>query len=126
MNRFLKWLGNKLSPAKDAPESALNQTIRSAPAVRVRPKPRPAAKKTVSDTVEYAAEIGKIGGRIADGGPGKNVLIRNKYLREDSGTHDNLKILDDSVLDSEEEDGLDPYNTGRFDRSKNWQFRNRK
>mgnify|MGYP000866434531 FL=1 len=68
----------------------------------------------------------KISGRIEDAGPGKNVLIRNKYVREDTGTHETLKILDDSMVDSGEETGIDPYNTGGFDRSKNWNNRFRK
>ena len=65
-------------------------------------------------------------GQIEDLGPGKNVLIRNKYVREDTGTHDTLKILDDSMLETDEATGIDPYNTGQFDRSKNWdrRFRN--
>ena len=50
-------------------------------------------------------------------------LIRNKYLREDTGTHETLTILDDSLVDSGEEQGIDPYNTGSFDRSKNWDRR---
>ncbi len=126
MNRFLKWLGNKLFPAKEARKSALNQAISSAKPVGVRPKPRPARKQPASISVDFDSEIVEISGRIEDGGPGKNVLVRNKYLREDSGTHDNLKIVDDTAQESDQEDGLDPYNTGRFDRSKNWQFRTRK
>jgi hypothetical protein len=63
---------------------------------------------------------------IEDAGPGKNKLIRNKYIREDTGTHETLKILDDSLVDSGEEPGIDPYNTGGFDRSKNWHNRFRK
>ena len=62
----------------------------------------------------------RLEGRIEQTGPGKNVLIRNKYVREDSGTHDTLKILDDSIIETEEKEGIDPYNTGQFDRSKNW------
>jgi len=65
-------------------------------------------------------------GRIENQGPGKNVLIRNRYVREDTGTHETLKILDDSILDSGEETGIDPYNTGKFDRSKKWDQRFRK
>ena len=55
-----------------------------------------------------------------------DVLIRNKYVREETGTHETLKILDDSLLDSGEETGIDPYNTGGFDRSRNWESRFRK
>lgn len=59
-------------------------------------------------------------------GPGKNVLIRNRFVREETGTHETLKILDDSAIDSGEATGLDPYNTGSFDRSKKWDQRFRK
>lgn len=50
-------------------------------------------------------------------------LIRNRYVREETGTHETLTILDDSMIDSGEEPGFDPYNTGDFDRSKNWERR---
>ena len=76
-------------------------------------KPQPIAQLDV----EYSADIA---GKIVDGGPGKNVLIRNKYVREDTGTHETLKIVDDSLLDNDDEVGLDPYNTGRFDRARSW------
>lgn len=67
-----------------------------------------------------------VAGKIESNGPGKNVLVRNKYQREDTGTHETFKILDDSAVDSGDETGIDPYNTGNFDRSKNWdkRFRN--
>ena len=78
---------------------------------------RSAPKAEIDDSVSYT---GNIDGRIIDGGPGKNVLIRNRYVREDTGTHETLKIIDDSILENEEEFGADPYNTGRFDRSKSW------
>ncbi len=67
-----------------------------------------------------------IAGKIESNGPGKNVLVRNRYQREDTGTHETLKIFDDSMIDSGEETGIDPYNTGNFDRSKNWDKRFRK
>ncbi len=67
-----------------------------------------------------------VAGKIESNGPGKNVLERNKYQREDTGTHETLKIIDDSLVDSGEETGIDPYNTGNFDRSRNWDKRFRK
>ena len=80
--------------------------------------PKNAAPKSDNpDTISYT---GNAGGRIVDGGPGKNVLIRNRYVREDTGTHETLKIIDDSILDDDEECGADPYNTGQFDRSRSW------
>lgn len=101
------------------------------PPVRVRPpvqraqrpavKQNPAVKKTAPD-LAFQADIG---GRIEDAGPGKNVLIRSKYVREDTGTHEILKIVDESLLDDEQDGGIDPYNTGRFDRSKSWTNRSK-
>ncbi len=73
-----------------------------------------------TQAVEHEAGLS---GKIEEAGPGKNVLIRNKYIREDTGTHETLKILDESMIDSGEESGIDPYNTGGFDRSKNWNKR---
>jgi hypothetical protein len=34
-----------------------------------------------------------------------------------------LKILDDSMIDTDEEEGVDPYNSGQFDRANNWKQR---
>lgn len=118
--RFINWLGTKLFAKPQAVETPLRQT-----GVRVRPPSvRPAVRKAQPELVEFKPELG---GRIADGGPGKNVLMRSKYVREDTGTHDNLKILDWSVLEEEEgAGGIDPYNTGRFDRAKSWETRSRK
>jgi len=90
-----------------------------------KPKPRPAAAPAENtNTVEFST--GK-SGSIADGGPGKNVLVRNRFVREETGTHETLKIVDESILKSEEkEEEFDPYNTGRFDRSKSWDGPSRK
>ena len=74
-------------------------------------------------TPEFSETDGPFEGQVENTGPGKNVLIRNKYIREDTGTHETLKILDDSLVDSGEEDGIDPYNSGEFDRSRHWNKR---
>lgn len=133
MQGLLKWLGNRLFPGKRKPEQQFQGPrvgVRP-PSKRPRPDPaasaaprqaRPAPAMTRTDSYEAG-----IGGRIEDGGPGKNVLVRSKYVREDSGTHEVLKIIDDSLLEDDFDDGgIDPYNTGRFDRSKNWSTRYRK
>jgi hypothetical protein len=111
MQRLFNWLARKVSPAEKPAVKTLRQT-----APRVRPKP---AKQTPAqaEAVEFTGEVG---GKIMDGGPGKNVLVRNKYVREDTGTHETLTIIDDSILDTADEDDSDPYNSGRFDRSKSW------
>lgn len=128
MKRFFNWLAGKISPKKTSVRFDRRQTdthLRRTGAHKspVHTKPTRAAPKSRPETVDLDPHVA---GRIEDNGPGKNVLIRNKYVREDTGTHDTLTILDDSMVSSEEETGLDPYNTGQFDRSKNWdkRFRN--
>jgi len=132
MKRFLDWLGRILSSDSNSFDEDLrpgSDSIRPVP-VRVKPpavRPKaegPAAAAQTMNTVEFSAERS---GSIADGGPGKNILIRNRFVREETGTHDTLKIVDDSILDSAETEAeFDPYNTGRFDRSKSWDGPSRK
>lgn len=117
---MLEQLKNWLFPGKSKADEVFKP-----PPVRVRPPvqraQRPAVKKTAPD-LTFQSDIG---GRIEDAGPGKNVLIRSKYVREDTGTHEVLKIVDESLLDDEQNGGIDPYNTGRFDRSKSWTNRSK-
>jgi len=132
MKRFIKWLGQKLSPDTNYLDEDLhpeNDRIRPVP-VRVkppaaRPRPQPPAAPTVSpDNIELSTGIS---GAIADGGPGKNVLVRSRFQQEDTGAHENLTIVDDTFPESEEKEAeFDPYNTGRFDRSKSWDGPSRK
>lgn len=132
MKRFINWLASRISPRKASSDSALRRTgahlrqtgshlHRSSGHTISRSANPP--KAVPARQPEYVELDPHIEGRIEDSGPGKNVLIRNKYLREDTGTHETLKILDDSIIDTDEEAGLDPYNTGQFDRSKNWDRR---
>ena len=124
MNRFLKWLGNKLFGKKPAGQSLRQTGARISPAARA---PHPQRRGTTPAKTAPVPGFDLLpGAGIEDGGPGKNVLIRNRFIREDTGTHDTLKILDDSILEPEDEGGIDPYNTGRFDRSKSWNSRIRK
>ena len=132
MKLFLNWLTSKISPSKASEEMTLNRTgahLRQTGSHLRRtgghttPRPTPPRQAVPKRQPEYIDLETHVEGRIEDNGPGKNVLIRSKYLREDTGTHETLKILDDSIIDTEEEEGLDPYNTGRFDRSRNWDKR---
>lgn len=115
MKRLLTWARDLVMPDRYEAEDHINPAV---PRVRPRPLPRQNQDKPRQPTaIRYAAETG---GRIVDGGPGKNILVKNKYIREDTGTHETLKILDESLLEDSREGGADPYNTGRFDRSKSW------
>ena len=127
MKRFLNWLTGRKSPKK-----ASHNSSRSRPSAVPGPTARPVrtsrpAQRTAtnSDYVEFDATVD---GKIDDNGPGKNVLRRTKFVREEAGTHDTLAIVDDSaaVEDNSDAEGIDPYNTGKFDRSKNWDKRFRK
>lgn len=89
----------------------------------IRPKKNKPKQAVPRSQPEYVNLDPQVAGKIQDNGPGKNVLIRNKYVREDTGTHETLRILDDSIIDAEESEGIDPYNTGQFDRPKNWDKR---
>jgi hypothetical protein len=114
MKRFMNWLTNKTSSKKASTAPVLRPSgSRHEPLLHA---PKPAIPKRQSGYSDISAPAEE---RVDDDAQPEKVLIRNKYVREDTGTHETLKILDDSLLDAEEE-GLDPYNSGRFDRSKNW------
>ena len=128
MKRFVTWLRRILSPDTNSFDEDLrpgSARIRRAPVRVRRPAARPdAAPETTNDCVELSTEKP---GSIVDGGPGKNILIRSRFIREETGTHETLKIVDDSILESAEPEAeFDPYNTGRFDRSKSWDGPTRK
>lgn len=118
MKRFFDWLAKKKAP-QASPRPNIAPSGRSV----ARAKPKQAVPSPQPEFVDLDESFS---GRIENRGPGKNVLIRNKYIREDTGTHETLTILDDASIESDDEDGIDPYNTGQFDRSRNWDKRFRK
>ena len=123
LERLKKWLSGQSDTEEGPISPALNRT-----GAHAAPRPRPPQQKAPQQKVprkqpEFVRPDGGLTGKIESNGPGKNVLIRNKYVREDTGTHETLKILDDSLVDSGEETGIDTYNTGGFDRSRNWDKR---
>lgn len=128
LERLRNWLEERFSGGAPAKTPTLRQSgahnLRppvSAPTVP--PKGPEKAPQQEPENVEFGSSTS---GKLEDGGPGKNVLVRNKYIREETGTYETLKIVDDSLDDSEEGFRDDPYNTGGFDRSKNWGNRFRK
>lgn len=117
-DKLKNWFSTRSDRQSPAARPALRETGTHRAAM-----PRPAAAKVPRQNPEFVDADDDLSGKVESAGPGKNVLIRNKYLREETGTHETLKILDDSIVDSGEETGFDPYNTGGFDRSKNWDKR---
>ena len=125
LERLKNWFEERFSADSASAKTPLRQTgARMTP--RPRAKPPKTGQKVPRPQPEFVDLDPHLSGKIEDAGPGKNVLVRNKYVREDTGTHETLKILDDSVVDSGEETGIDPYNTGSFDRSRNWDKRFRR
>ena len=116
--RLKNWILERLGDDEPAQTPDLSRT-----GAHAAPRPKVVPKKVPRKTPEFVDADDDLGGEIESMGPGKNVLIRNKFVREDTGTHETLKILDDSLVDSGEEEGIDPYNTGGFDRSRNWDKR---
>lgn len=124
MDKIKNWLEHRFSAAKTSPPEDLRhsgqfQKPRPVSVKSKAPKPvAPAADRVEVDTSRHS--------QIDSLGPGKNVLVRSRYVREETGTHERLMIVNESSIDSGEKAGMDPYNTGSFDRSKNWAHRSRK
>ena len=118
MDKIAAWLRKRIS-ANNQTQSAHTGKIGTNAASRPKKTVRPVPAMNLPNKKAGASV------RIEGAGPGKNRLVRSKFLREETGTHDTLKIIDDSLIDSDEESGIDPYNTGAFDRSKNWRNRYR-
>lgn len=110
-------------PAKAEPMDILRKSGAYPKQHRAPAAIRPGSQKPASRPLSAHESREKVITRksvIEDGGPGKNILQRARFVREDTGTHETLKIIDDTRPNSDDESGIDPYNTGQFDRSKSW------
>ena len=108
-----KWFRERFAPDEPARHPPFQASAAKRPPARRAPPKKPAAAEPVQLDPAVSGEIESLG-------PGKNVLVQNQYQRGDSGTQDDLKIVDEAGLELDEADGIDPYNTGKFDRSRNW------
>jgi hypothetical protein len=116
VNHFLVWLGRKLFPQEPVQKSTLQQTVK-------RAKQNTGNGRSAAPGDAAADFSAPVSDQMVVEGPANNASPRSKYVREDSGTHENLKIFDENLPDSDDQNGLDPYNTGQFDRSKSWKIR---
>lgn len=119
----MNWLASRFSSKKASESPALNQTGSYLRATGSHDVPRHTVPKQAlpGRQPEFVKLETHVDGSIRENGPGKNVLVRNRFVRQDTGTHETLTILDDSAIETKEETGIDPYNTGQFDRSRNWE-----
>lgn len=121
MKRFFNWLADKISPRSKSPQVKIDPTRNAASRVSQATHKKQAVPRSQPEYVEFDSSVD---GKIDDAGPGKNVLRRRNAQRDEN---DSLSILDeDAAEDSRDDGGIDPYNTGQFDRSKNWDKRFRK
>lgn len=116
MGLFKNWFKNRSAADKPAARASGSYRQRMVEAGHETSKPAPEA-------IDLEPHLH---GRVESIGPGKNVFVPSRQVREDSGTHETLRIVDESSPESDNPDGVDPYNTGRFDRSRNWDSRSRK
>jgi hypothetical protein len=119
--RWINWLkGDAASDPVRPPEQRRRAAAYVALHARATP---PAVARQQPDVRDLGPSLE---GRIEDLGPGKNVLVRDGETTADTGARESLKLFDDSPLDPGEPVGIDPYNSGQFDRSRHWdsRFRN--
>ena len=124
MKRFFNWLADRISPRKSPPRVDLSRTGQHQAPKKKGASGKPAVPRSQPEYIDFDANVD---GQIDSAGPGKNVLKRSKHIRDETSTHETLTIIDESVESgASDDDGIDPYNTGQFDRSKNWDKRFRK
>ena len=120
MEGLKSWFKGRFSQAKTPPPPRASKTG------TYRQRLAAAEKSVGHSSQKPGVEVEPPHGRIESLGPGKNVLVQNPYVREDLGTHESLIIVDQSLVDDDQEAGIDPYNTGKFDTSRKWDQRFRK
>ena len=121
IKRLVNWLkGDAASDTGRPADRSRRVSAYAALHARATPAPLPGRQP----------DVRKLGatfkGRIENAGPGKNVLVSNADAVDDTGAREMLKLFDDVPLDPNEPLGIDPYNSGEFDRSRHWdtRFRN--
>ncbi len=121
LRRLINWLkGGPASEIRDPAPERRRVSAHAALHARATPTPVRESRLNIGELKE------EFEGRIENAGPGKNVLVREGYSSDDTGAREMLKLLEESPLDASEPVGIDPYNSGEFDRSRHWdtRFRN--
>jgi hypothetical protein len=117
MARILNWLTRKSSDnstSKHRSDSTREPAVKeSSRRTRVR---APEFGRQPEFVDLESRRRGHIGSDNSENGP----FMKSQYIREDSGTHETLTILNESIPSLSEDDGIDPYNTGQFDPSRYW------
>ena len=133
MQALMNWLKGLLNKDDDVTPSpnlrATNSHLRAAQVrrraavIKGHDATAPRASQPHAEDIDEDSELGYT---IEDGGPGKNILSRRRMQQSKTGTHETLSILDTDDTEGGDVSGFDPYNTGQFDRSRNWAKHTRK
>ena len=116
--RWIHWLkGDAASDPVTSSQQRRRVSAHAALHARSVPKPTRTRTPDIRET-EPTFE-----GRIENVGPGKNVLVADGDTIDDTGARESLRLFDDAPLDPGEPTGIDPYNSGQFDRSRHWDSR---
>jgi hypothetical protein len=121
IRRLINWLKGDAKPDHGRPKPRQRRiSAHAALHARNAPRPAPVRQPQVHDPGT------RFEGHIENTGPGKNVLVSDVDDNDDTGSRETLRLFDDSPLDPSEPVGIDPYNSGEFDRSRHWdtRFRN--
>jgi len=121
IKRLINWLKGDAA-AETGRSATQRRRVSVHTSLHARVTPAPAARPQPA-----IRELGAgFDGRIETAGPGKNVLVSNGDGVDDTGARETLRLFDDAPLDPNEPMGIDPYNSGEFDRSRHWdtRFRN--
>ena len=117
MARFLNWLTGNPSRRLASKRTAGTPDRPAVKNSQRRARIRPAESGRQPEFVDLEPNMG---GRVERSGSEKSAFVKSKYIREDSGTHETLTIVNDSIPPLADDNGIDPYNTGRFDPSRYW------
>lgn len=113
MQRFFIWLGRKLfpnaKPAASEQPSSPSATHRTGTVDPDSRRPVPTAPKSTAEHIELRES-------------GKHAVEKEVPKKKEP----ELRLEGESLLKKPEEEEFNPYNTGSFDRSKNWESRKRK
>ncbi len=99
MKRIRKW------PRRDTPQQSVTG---ESDQCGVRPDQKSEDEYSDNSSVDWEASD-----QIEDSGPGKDTQDQCDF--EDTAPYVTLQLEDGPLSDAEEDIGVDPYNTGRFD-----------
>jgi hypothetical protein len=116
LNRLINWFRGETEPEAPPVTQIRRRTSALAAVHFEKRQPRVAGANTPDREPP-------LDGQIEDLGPGKNVLARKKSVRGNTGTYETLNLVDDTLDEAPDTGGIDPYNSGQFDRSRHWDRR---